>query len=515
MKGIFSLFFFVFAAILCYAQVLTNDNVTITVTSGAQVTVKGDVQNQNAGTITNNGTIDLSGNWINNAANDCFGTSQGTVVLNGSSQTIGGSNSTTFNNLTLLGTSTKTLLINTTAGGGVSPAGVVSLNDRELILNSNTLTITNPSPTAITRTSGFIESETDAVSGYGILKWNIGNTSAGNNYDFPFGNTLSGSYLPVSFNITTAGIGSSGSVSISTYPTVTSANPNNRPLPTGITQFINAFTGNENAPNVADRFWVFDVQNYTVQPTTTLTFSYRDSEWDATAGSTNTISEFELQAQRYNGTQWFAPVGTVNTTQNTVSSLGISNYNSVWILVRSNEPVPIELLKFEANLNKNKQVLCSWATATEINNDYFTIERSIDGRVFEVIGKVEGAGNSSSIINYSFLDKNPHSNLSYYRLRQTDFDGQYSYSEIVSVNISDEAFVVYPNPATDEVTIILNEIGQENHLINIFDAAGNIVGRYPVSGDILRIQTSSWSKGIYLLQLISNRSVHQQKLLIK
>src|SRR5205085_8352356 len=139
----------------------TTDNVNVSLTAGAQVTVQGDIQNQNGATITNNGTIDLSGNWIHNAANNCFATSAGLVIMNGANQNIGGTSSTTFNNLNLIGTGIKTLQQDITAGGAyIGPAGVLSLNDRNLDLNSRTLTFSNAAPSAVTRTTGFVVSET-------------------------------------------------------------------------------------------------------------------------------------------------------------------------------------------------------------------------------------------------------------------------------------------------------------------------------------------------------------------
>ncbi|MES2567304.1 MAG: lamin tail domain-containing protein [Bacteroidota bacterium] len=108
--------------------------------------------------------------------------------------------------------------------------------------------------------------------------------------------------------------------------------------------------------------------------------------------------------------------------------------------------LPIELLYFNANYN-GKYVDLNWATATEINNDYFTIERSGDGLNFESLLKVKGAGNSTNQINYSVTDEEPINGISYYRLKQTDFDDNFSYSNIVSVTSKiEEEYKIYPNP---------------------------------------------------------------------
>ena len=100
-------------------------------------------------------------------------------------------------------------------------------------------------------------------------------------------------------------------------------------------------------------------------------------------------------------------------------------------------PLPISLLHFNAQPNGSK-VDVTWITASEINNDFFTIEKSTDGADFTPIAVVDGAGNSSSALNYFYPDYNPVHGVSYYRLKQTDFDGQYSYSPVVMVIYSGE-----------------------------------------------------------------------------
>ncbi|MEP7171760.1 MAG: hypothetical protein ABI855_20470, partial [Bacteroidota bacterium] len=120
------------------AQLMTNNNILISLTGSAQVTVKGDVLNNAGTTIANDATIDLSGDWINNSGNNCFGTSQGTVILNGTNQLISGGSQTVFNNLNLSG-GTKTLQTSAATGGGNAvPTGVLACNNAILDLNSKT-----------------------------------------------------------------------------------------------------------------------------------------------------------------------------------------------------------------------------------------------------------------------------------------------------------------------------------------------------------------------------------------
>ncbi|MFM8432154.1 MAG: hypothetical protein ACKOA1_05090 [Bacteroidota bacterium] len=98
-------------------------------------------------------------------------------------------------------------------------------------------------------------------------------------------------------------------------------------------------------------------------------------------------------------------------------------------------PLPIELIHFSAT-PMEPNVDLEWSTATELNNDYFTLERSMNNAEWSVVGNVRGAGNSTTTVEYSFVDQQPLSGISYYRLKQTDFDGTFTYSDPVAVNIS-------------------------------------------------------------------------------
>lgn len=109
--------------------------------------------------------------------------------------------------------------------------------------------------------------------------------------------------------------------------------------------------------------------------------------------------------------------------------------------------LPIELSSFSAKVEEG-DVKVEWTTATERNNDYFTIERSKDGTNFEEVARVDGAGNSTSTLNYRSVDTHPYQGTSYYRLKQTDFDGETKTFEVVSVSIQENDLLVWPNPAS-------------------------------------------------------------------
>jgi hypothetical protein len=127
------------------------------------------------------------------------------------------------------------------------------------------------------------------------------------------------------------------------------------------------------------------------------------------------------------------PTGTI--TQPVIKRTGVTSGFSDWGIGGGiDNPLPIDLLSFTAKYQDGK-VLLNWATGSEINNDYFTLERSRDAVSAEIIGFVEGAGNSSHTLHYQFIDHDPLPGISYYRLKQTDYDGSFEYSQWVAVQV--------------------------------------------------------------------------------
>jgi hypothetical protein len=123
----------------------------------------------------------------------------------------------------------------------------------------------------------------------------------------------------------------------------------------------------------------------------------------------------------------------------------------------SNTALPITLVDFSAKWNEDKSVDLNWLTASEINNDYFTIERSKDGYFWETVEKIPGAGNSTAPIFYRYVDMEPlNEQVAYYRLRQTDFNGQFDFFDIAALHrsqLDSKSIFIYPNPIEGIMTI--------------------------------------------------------------
>jgi FG-GAP-like repeat/Secretion system C-terminal sorting domain/ASPIC and UnbV len=136
--------------------------------------------------------------------------------------------------------------------------------------------------------------------------------------------------------------------------------------------------------------------------------------------------------------------------------------------------LPIRLLHFDAKMIENNVIL-EWKTASEINNSHFVIERSADGTNFDAIGQMDGLGNSNAIQQYRYLDSQPLSGISYYRLKQVDFDDNFSYSPLVAVQNTKKQTFVYPNPTKENLYIEIPSDEIASLQIQLFDMQGKLL----------------------------------------
>lgn len=214
-----------------------------------------------------------------------------------------------------------------------------------------------------------------------------------------------------------------------------------------------------------------------------------------------------------------APVGTRFIRVNLYSYLNtgpsVDGYFDDFSLTTS-ALLPVELTSFKAYLATGKEVGLTWATASEINNSHFTVERSTDGKNWIKIGQVDGAGNSFERLDYSFIDPAPLNGTSLYRLQQTDFDGTTSYSDIRSVTRRDDLGIkVFPNPASDFLVLEVNE--ETEAIVEFFNATGKLVLSTQYQGDFRQtFDISTLPKGMYFVKMTATGNpVHSQKITIK
>jgi len=184
-------------------------------------------------------------------------------------------------------------------------------------------------------------------------------------------------------------------------------------------------------------------------------------------------------------------------------------------------PLPVTLISFSAN-NSGTGVTLSWSTGSEINNDYFIVQKSIDGANFETIEQVAGAGNSNHANNYAIVDNGSSTSVTYYRLKQVDFDGTATYSYPVAIASAETAgaeLAVFPNPASGSVNLSFVNADKGSLLnVTITDISGKVVYANTSVTSSERtynnFDASSLASGMYVVNAICNGNSYHEKLMV-
>ena len=204
-----------------------------------------------------------------------------------------------------------------------------------------------------------------------------------------------------------------------------------------------------------------------------------------------------------------------------IKSYNLTSFSDFGVGDGGGAALPIELLSFNVQLSGNKAIL-TWTTVTEINNDYFTIERTLDGIAFEEIIEMPGAGNSFTPLTYIAYDGNPLPGTSYYRLKQTDYDGQFEYSSLVEL---DNAYISdvtsYNVTHVDNTKIILSYQMRKNtrYDLYVYDVTGKIVKHdivYSEEGyNQYELNIRNYQAGTYFITLRNQNEVYSDRFLVK
>ena len=379
---------------------------------------------------------------------------------------------------------------------------------------SNTLTFTSgnfitASDTLIVGTSTSILGAISRTSGHvvGNLKRWIGATAA-SNVLFPVGTT--NYYEGINYTFTVAP-STAGSITA----TYTATDPGRNGL--------NLFDLTDSITSIGYGLWTSTPGN----GTSGGTFSV-----DITATALPSVSDFinlHLLRRANSGSPWtIAGVHSIGTGSNSipiVHRVGMTSHGQFGIGSGSANPLPIELVYFKAKLDE-KIVKLSWATASELNNDYFTIERSSDGIHFVEIIRQRGAGNNTFTLYYSEEDPNPLNGYNYYRLKQTDYDGHFTFSAVETVKYkvrSDEEpdikiISVAPNPFIENFNINFTAKKVMEVDIMMINASGQLVAQNKIQSSegfntYEFTDNYNLNKGVYFLYIVYSGQKITQKII--
>ena len=440
----------------------TFDNLTIngTVTLTGNIIVNGNLSG--SGTlIPVSYTVSVSGNTTIN-----------TIMLTGTSPSV---NAQTFNNLTINCTSAATL------SGNITVNGTLTFTSGKLDLGNYKLTI-GPSGSI----SGFTSSSYIYTSGSGTLEMTV--TTSG--VTFQIGDDYNPITIIPSSGTAIYDIGVSNGVTNASNSAI-----NNHAV--NATWTITVTSGSQAVTvipqwDLSQELGGFDRTNSYVATRTSLT-----SAWVPTASPSN--------ATVLSGTTFAQTSGTFTITAGNTYYIGVGDNISA---------LPVSLISFDAT-RKGTDADLSWTTASEINNDYFGIERSLDVQNWETIGHVPGHGNSQVMETYEFTDGLQGivpSGAIYYRLKQVDFNQKFEYSEIKAVNIEANSLSLqtYPNPAGNVLNLNWTNADNGNVILKLINTTGSTIYTQNVSGQGIKsnqIDLSNFASGTYFLQIVSVKDV--------
>lgn len=228
----------------------------------------------------------------------------------------------------------------------------------------------------------------------------------------------------------------------------------------------------------------------------------------------------DLRVAHYTGGAW-ENLSQTSTTANSITINGVSSFSPFTFGSNSTtlNPLPIELVYFKGQSFKNSNLLI-WRTASEVNNEGFYIERSNDGVTWQELSFVDGNGTTTDVIDYQYVDKNVSYGISYYRLRQVDFDGAFEYSNIISLESDENVQVlnVYPIPASTQLTLQYTSLNEDKISIEVVDLLGrpNLTEEHSVTEGMnsVVLDVSDLSKGIYILKITNRGIEHTQRIQI-
>lgn len=447
---------------------------------------------------SNGGAISVAGNWVVSGTAS-FTEGAGTVTFNGAgSQSLTNAAGETFNNLTLNNSSVSGITFN----NNVTITTVLTMTDGNVNLSGTTLTISSTANGALvhglTSASGWVYGGSIVRSRPASTVITVGTARS----LFPLGS--SGDWRPF-FVGQTSNANTAGTMTVSHTNSTTTSTV--------------AFP--ESIVRRHDAFWTLSTTG--ISAGATFTLSAGGTNFGTIEAGAPGLADLRMSTSTTvvgtHGAATGGPDYRVNRTALTFANLANSYHVASTDAV--NSPLPIELISFNAKL-KSDAVELDWTTASELNNDFFTIERASDLEKFEKVITVKGQGTVKSKTSYLFADENPLPGVSYYRLKQTDFDGKFSYSELRKIEFNPLAIRlnVYPNPIIDNrfnLEIIGAQPGQMTpvRVVNLQGASVySAIFKADESGKILTgIELDGTPSGVYMV-IVNSATGLRKKIIV-
>jgi PAS domain-containing protein len=241
------------------------------------------------------------------------------------------------------------------------------------------------------------------------------------------------------------------------------------------------------------------------------------------SGSTWTMQQKIVASDRSAGDQFgysvaisgdYAIVGAYGDDEDALGANTISNTGSVYIFYNTNTPLPVTLLDFRGQAVED-YILLTWQTASEFNNNFFTVEKSADALDFYSIAEIRGAGTTHEPQSYEHKDVQPFPVNNYYRLKQTDFDGSIEYSPIIMVysasGLENGISSIYPNPTKGDLKLVISSTLDQVVQIKLIDIAGRLMSSKDISlmrgVNVIDLDYQQLPAGLYILHYFDKSGV--------
>jgi hypothetical protein len=429
-------------------------NLTINKTGGQvnviqNIDIGGNFTTSNASSIlnTNGKQIKLAGHFVNADGNTTFSGVGSGGVLDFTGSLVQnyneGSSALDLNNVTLNHSGPG---INLLSNFRIKSAtGSLTLSSGKIITGTNEVIVSNTSPGSLSagNASSFVQ---------GNLRRYLATLGA---YEFPLGIAIKG-FQRASINFTSATIIGNLLARFDNWPST--------PPTIGGSNCGDFFTlaAEDNG------YWTITAD---ANPTTG---TYTATLYPNSSTNTGLASAWTIMKAANLASTWVFDGACGTGTSSTVSRIGMKGFSTFATAQGVSGTLPIQLLSFKGQKEGENNKL-SWVTISELNNDYFSLERSKDGKSFEEILQVKGAGNSTSALLYTAYDYFPYLDITYYRLKQVDFNNRSSYSNIISLLGAERDVVlksIYPNPAAHQVYLNFKAIPDTEIRIDLFDVYG-------------------------------------------
>jgi hypothetical protein len=402
-----------------------------------------------------------------------------------------------------------------TTNQNVSKGGAASPIFRRLTMNKAAGTVTLATDATVSTTATFTQGIINTTAANYLNFADDATTTGANNTSFVDGPVRKTGNDPFTFPIGDA----------------TFYRPAGISAPTGTAHFFTAqyFKADHGFASVGDpsftsisrcEYWIID-RNTAPTSNVLVTLSWQEAAC-VPGYITNPAT---LRVARWNGSSWVnhGNGGTTGTATNgtVVTSSAVTSFSPFTLAsVSLANPLPVELTWFKASITTSGTGLLQWHTESELNNDRFEIERSVNGIDFTTLGSVNGAGTSNQAQDYEFEDKNPVIGLAYYRLKQVDFidengDENFEYSSLVSLDLTEAElgsgrFLIAPNPATGGSFVTFKSNNRTIlQTVTVYNNLNQVVREY---SDVEGFSTEGLAAGIYI---VKNKAGEVFRLVIK